>query len=1184
LHLRSFILFSLILPVCLQAQQESQNSPIPARQSVLLHLAPTDTVYNLHQEFILPGSDRVLLDSMVNLRRSVDYEVQYWNGILQFKNETLKRVFADSLPHTALVTFTALPLPFKPEYLLHTVTLSKDTAGGGARRVITSASAFSVEDLFGSGFQKSGSIFRGFTVGSNRDLSLNSGFRMQFSGKLSSDIDIVAALTDENSPIQPEGTTQTLQELDKVFVEISSPKYGVTLGDFNLEVNQQQGGEFGRLSRKVEGADGSLRLRDFAGRGTTAAFSLFGATARGKFATNQLQGIDGNQGPYRLIGRDGTSRIVVIAGTERVYLNGDLITRGETNDYTIDYSVGEITFTPRRLITNASRITVDYQYTDRQFTRNLVGATLESTAWNDRVKIHAVIAQEADDPSSPIDFTLDDSTKALLRQSGADRFKASVTGSQFAGRDSITGAGKGQYVLRDTSINGKKFLIFVYAPADPQAVYSVTFSFVDQVPPDSVGYARVVSGQYQVAGLGQGNYLPIRFLPIPELHRVLNGRIEAAPLPDLVFSAEYAASMYDRNRLSAFDDSNDNGGAYKVSLRYNPKSIRVAGSNLGKLDLNVSDRFVDRRFVPLDRDNDIEFNRKWDLTNTSAADEEIREASLSYAPLKSLSVGAGYGSLERTGTFQSDRTTVSAALSDSSLPRSAYFLERIEATDLQIDDRSTWVRQRGTAAYTFWNLQPAVRVEAEKRVEYGSSSDSLADGSFRFVEIAPRVGIGEIGPVTASAEFQFRTEDSSATGNLARASRSFTQLYDWQLREWNSLSSLLSLSIRSTEFTDQFKARGDANSDVILVRSQSRFNPWKRALDSDLFYEFARERSAQLERVFLQVQKGSGNYRYLGDLNGNGIADANEFEQTRFDGDYVAFYLPGDQLVPVSDLKTGFRVRFQPSRLLQQPSSTLERIAKSISTETLVRIEERSTEPDTRQIYLLNFSRFLNEQTTIAGTNLLTQDVYLFENDPSLSIRFRYNQRRGFVRLAQAPEKSFLKERSVRIRSQLVKEIGNETEFINKLDQVNSSASSPRLRDLLTDELRTRFSYRPEPAWEVSYGIGVSRVLNRYGGQDARADMNDQFVGLTYAFVGLGQLRGQFTREEVRISGIAGGINQQYPFEFTNGKVPGKTYLWEFALDYRIGRYVQLTVNYNGRSEGGAAPVHNARAEARAFF
>ena len=84
--------------------------------------------------------------------------------------------------------------------------------------------------------------------------------------------------------------------------------------------------------------------------------------------------------------------------------------------------------------------------------------------------------------------------------------------------------------------------------------------------------------------------------------------------------------------------------------------------------------------------------------------------------------------------------------------------------------------------------------------------------------------------------------------------------------------------------------------------------------------------------------------------------------------------------------------------------------------------------------------------------------------------------------------------------------------------------------------------------------------------------------------MGLGQIRGQFTREEVRISGVPIGGSQLFPFEFTDGKVAGKSFLWEFALNYRIGRYVQLTVNYSGRSEGGGAPVHTARAEARAFF
>ena len=46
---------------------------------------------------------------------------------------------------------------------------------------------------------------------------------MQLAGDLTNDVNVTAALTDESSPIQPEGNTKTLQEFDKVFMTIKSP-------------------------------------------------------------------------------------------------------------------------------------------------------------------------------------------------------------------------------------------------------------------------------------------------------------------------------------------------------------------------------------------------------------------------------------------------------------------------------------------------------------------------------------------------------------------------------------------------------------------------------------------------------------------------------------------------------------------------------------------------------------------------------------------------------------------------------------------------------------------------------------------------------------------------------------------------------------------------------------------------
>jgi hypothetical protein len=41
-----------------------------------------------------------------------------------------------------------------------------------------------------------------------------------------------------------------------------------------------------------------------------------------------------------------------VSGSERVYVNGTLLKRGENNDYTIDYNAGEIVFTPLFTITS----------------------------------------------------------------------------------------------------------------------------------------------------------------------------------------------------------------------------------------------------------------------------------------------------------------------------------------------------------------------------------------------------------------------------------------------------------------------------------------------------------------------------------------------------------------------------------------------------------------------------------------------------------------------------------------------------------------------------------------------------------------------------------------------------------------------------------------------------------------
>jgi hypothetical protein len=1169
----------------LDARQDAKIShgSIAVAAFSILPVIPGDSIYQLPRGYILRESETVWMDSLILLTRHKDYEINYDRGIIKLLKARVESLVLDSAHHTLRVKFLPLPFVFKKEYVLRDLVMKPDSAGVQRIFVTEPGLHFEPNEFFGKGIQKSGTLMRGFTIGSNQDLALNSGFRMQLNGALSTDINVSAALTDENSPIQPEGTTQTLREVDKVFVKVQSKHLGATLGDFNLDVGENQGGEFGRLSRKLQGASGSALFENLAPGNLSATGALTAATARGKFATNYFQGIDGNQGPYRLTGNNGEPQIVVVAGTERVYLNGEIMTRGELNDYTIDYASGDVVFTSRRMITNASRITIDFEYSDQQYTRNLLAVTTGETAWNNKLKINVVVAQEADDPDSPIDFALDDTSRHVLKQSGADPLRASLPGAKFVGFDSL-GEAKGQYVQRDTMINGKPYTILTYAPGDPAALYSVSFSPVQSMPADSAGYARVASGQYQFVGIGSGNFLPIQLLPMPQLHRIIDVNGNYRMTEDLTLSGEYAASRFDQNRFSPPDLQSISGGAMKFGILYNPKQLMLFGHNYGEFNLSVSDRHVDKMFAPLDRFNNVEFAREWNLSNLTSSDEEIREASLVYKPTRSLSVGGGYGLLDRTGETKSLRTHGELEMKDSTLPAVRYNFENISNNDYAEQRNSTWLRQYATIDYHYRDLTPSLRVTSEDRSLYGLSEDSLFPGAFKILEVSPRLGVSILGPMSGSIELQSRIEDSSANGRLNRASRSLTQMYALQLSEWRDLSSSLGFNVRSVTYSDLFRNRGNADGEFILIRSQSRYAPFERAIESDLYYEFASQRSSRLERVYLRVPKGSGNYIYVGDLNGNGIADDNEFQLTKYDGDYIVIYVPSETLYPVVNLKSSVRLRVQPARILRTASTFWERALKSVSTETYLRVEENSSDPNTRHIYLMNFKYFQNDSTTISGSNQVQQDLFLFENDPALSFRFRYSQTNGFVQLVSSGERSFLREQSARIRSQLGVDIGNQTDVVNKTDRVLSSEPSTRERDITSNSITSDFSYRPEIRWEIGFNFSVSRSVDNFNSGNTTADINGQGIRITYGLLGAGQLRSEFSREEVLLSNVRPDAVRGIPFELTNGDAIGKNYLWQLAFDYRISQNMQVSFQYNGRSEGGRPPVHLARAEARAFF
>ncbi|MEM6770312.1 MAG: hypothetical protein AAF597_07010, partial [Bacteroidota bacterium] len=313
------------------------------------------------------------------------------------------RWFTTELPDSVHVRYRVLPFALgATAKLIDSTTLVQEEAGlviGGYDEYVRSG-------LFDndSKVRTTGSFSRAISFGNRQDLVLNSAFNLQLEGDIGNGIQVAAAITDESLPVQPEGTTQQLREFDRIFIQLRKNRSQLTAGDYEL---RNPDGYFLQFFKKLEGAtfttvsgtstssagaadagaeEGTEKQRKATlprsarsgappqrgtsgwggvGEGTITTTASI-AVARGQFTRQQIQPVEGNQGPYQLTGDGGQRFLIILAGTERIFLDGKLLVRGLDGDYTIDYNLAEITFTPRRLITRDSRITAEYEFADQR--------------------------------------------------------------------------------------------------------------------------------------------------------------------------------------------------------------------------------------------------------------------------------------------------------------------------------------------------------------------------------------------------------------------------------------------------------------------------------------------------------------------------------------------------------------------------------------------------------------------------------------------------------------------------------------------------------------------------------------------------------------------------------------------------------------------------------------------------
>jgi len=1110
-------------------------------KSVELPLVGFDGEVALPDSFLISGSEIAWVDS-IRLHRGQDYEMDYLRGIFRF-------TASPGVGRTLRIVYKIIPVSLSRVYFHRRRVVAKPEAapeshGSDGRLAALPKPRPASGEFLPSNLRKSGSIVRGVSVGSNQNLSVDSGLRMQISGQLANNVEVVASLTDQDTPIQPEGNTQTLQEIDKVFIQVKSPNVEATLGDYNFKLD---GGEFTRYDRKLEGVKGVVTLPN-------VELKASAAVSRGQFRTNEFLGQEGNQGPYQLTGENGNVNILVLAGTERVWIDGEEMARGENLDYVIEYGNGQITFTRNRLITSDSRITVDFQFSDESFQKNYLAARGKTMLFDERVEFSTTFIRESDDRNDPLTLDINDQRLAALESSGDSL--AITPGWTFVGPDS------GAYSRDDAGI-----FTFVGSGSGD---FDVIFSFFG---PGKGDYRNVGLGRFEYVGEGLGDYRPFVILPQAQRHDIVGIDLNAAPAKGLNIKSELAFSNFDQNLYSNVDDNDNLGSAYNLVADFRPQQVRVGGLNLGRFDLSGRLRHKTAHFRDVDRTTIAEFNRRWNIDSSrQTAEESITEISGDYVPVPGFSLGGGFGRLSKTSAFESQRWEVRTRLDREHLPKISHFVEFINRDNKQ-SGTSDWLRQKGNAEYQLKWVKPFFQFEGEVRKD--SQKDTTGTG-FRYDSYTTGLQLSPWRSLFATVTFNLRDDDDRGNGVFTNKSIARTQSYKLGLRNWHALNVNASFIHRTRDFSDL--SVQDTRTDLADVRVAYR--PKRFGVRANVNYQISNTQVARQEEVFLEVAEGDGNFRFNEELQ--------EFEPDPF-GNFVRRLFSTKNFTPVIELRMRTDLKLTPAKFFrkskvspQKHVGLMQRILSPLTTETFVRIDERTTEKDVAKIYLLQLGSFQQDSTTILGSIEFRQDIHLWENSRNFSLRYRYRGRNElnnqFVNGGQDRE---VREHGLRIIRQLNSELSVQLNFKHSKEDRIFQSIAREDRRIRANELKADLVYRFQRKWELGTKMRVSSSQDLVPDPHTKATLLALAPRLNYTLSRKGRARGEIEFTNVSLS----PAGQFIPFELTEGNRAGTTLRWNFGFDYRVSQNVQASLTYFGRKEPNRPDAqHIAKMEMRAFF
>ncbi len=1105
-----------------------------------------------------------IIDSEGNAPNPFSYRIDFKKGIIVFSEEVQQQ--HDSLK----IQYLQYPDFLTREYFTLDPKIIVENTGKIDKLYSldesTNKNVFTPFD----GLNTSGSISRGITIGNNQNAVVNSELDLQITGRLSDKVSIRASIQDANIPTQEGGYSQSLDEFDQIFIELFGDNWNIRAGDVDL---QNSNSYFGRFTKKVQGISlgGTFNNED----GSKISAYASGALVRGVFSKSEFLGQEGNQGPYKLVGPNGELYILVVSGSERVYVNGLLLTRGENEDYVIDYNAGEIKFNPTYPINSNMRISVEYQYTDRSYTRFIGYGGGNYTSEN--LDIGVYVYSENDAKNQPLQQSLTEEQVAVLVAAGDDR---DLMNAPSAVPDSYA---ENKILYKKEIINGVEAFVFSSNPEDE--LYSVRFSLVgdnsgDYIISDTNAISRIFEYVAPIDGIPQGNYDPVIRLNAPVKLQVggVNGSFHPSEKTKIDF--EIAGSKNDLNLFSDLDDGNNDG--FAARLAFNQRLFTTADSL--KVDAFGALDFVQKDFRTIERLYNIEFNRDWNLADPLGNQSFVVSGFEAYHPR----IGGGRYEFQNLNYSENFNGTRQLATSEIKIKK-LKLITNGSFLDSKADSiTSKFFRLNNTSTYSFNKSWVGGKIALEDNQIKDVERDSISPLSQKFNAYEVFSGIGDSTKVFVEAGYQYRVNDSVRNNLLQKVNTSNTFYLKSRLINTENTQLAAFANYRTLKFEPESES-GFSTNDSLQEGLDNRET--ERSLSSRIIYNQTLFKGGvrlntalesnngvipQQEFTYVKTDAGQGVYTWI-DYNNNGIQELEEFEVAQFQdqAEYIRVLLPNQVFLKIRQNKFSQILTLNPQNWSN--SEGFKKVLSHFYNQTSYVLDRKVRRTNDG----FNINPFEDGGDDQLGLTLNFRNALFFNRGKQhFTSSYTFISTSADNLLAVGLQRNTLNSHQLNFNHKI-----RESWLLNLKGAMGDNESlsenfASRNYRLDTYELNPKISYLLNGQTRFDLFYEFANQDNKLGDLEK---LKQQTLGFSFAYT---------NAEKISINGEINYIDNNFegsPFspvayQMLEGLQPGTNFTWRMLFQKRITKYLDANLSYFGRKSEDTKTVHTGSIQLRAYF